>query len=162
MSNSANKLIPPLTFRLYQTVKFNRPVDSEKDIVSAGGYALTMKDEDGNEKTISFDFEDSEVHGASDDCIKYIIQKNPDYSSFPDLNTVTEYMLHNITDVIEWYIYTGEDDNEDPLFPVKISNVMITIINDSTGKDIPIIQIPVNIPITLYSQSTSVKKTNLQ
>ena len=35
-------LVPPLTFRLYQTIRFNRPIDREKDHISPGGYELVM------------------------------------------------------------------------------------------------------------------------
>ena len=50
----------PLTFRLYQSIKFNRPVDKEKDVISPGGYEIKVKDKNGNIKSIAFDFEDYE------------------------------------------------------------------------------------------------------
>lgn len=52
--------VPPLTFRLYQTIRFNRPIDREKDHILPGRYELVIKDKDGTEKSIQFDFDDSE------------------------------------------------------------------------------------------------------
>lgn len=142
------KLIPPLTFRLYQTIKFNRPVDKDKDCVSPGGYELKMKDEDGTVKTVQFDFEDYEGGiDEKDPTIVHCMQKNPDYNTFEDLNTVTEDMLRNVTEAVEWFIYTGEPGDENPLYPVEITDILFEIINDSTGRDMPFIRIPVIIPV---------------
>lgn len=41
------KIIPPITFRLYQNIRFNHPVDKEKDYISPGGYELEMEKESG-------------------------------------------------------------------------------------------------------------------
>lgn len=155
MSNATekNKLIPPLTFRLYQSVKFNRPIDKDKDFISPGGYELKMKDEDGTEKSIAFDFDDYEG-GVDDNDPKVIncMQKNPDYSEFPELNTVTEYMLHNVTEVVEWFIYTGEPgETENPLVPVEVIEAEFEIINDSTRRDITPISIPITTAIKPFS-----------
>lgn len=147
MSETNTKLCPPLTFRLYQSVRFDRPINKENDHISPGGYTLTMKDENGTEKSISFDFEDYEGSIDKDDpCILHCEQKNPDYASFDDLNSVTEYMLRNIIRADEWFIYT-EAENENPLVPVRVTDIMFEIISDATGRDIPVIQIPVSLTI---------------
>lgn len=138
-------MIPPINFRLYQSIRFNRLVDKEKDFISPGGYELKMRKEDGTLKTVQIDFE--EYEGCVDKdipCIVHFIQKNPDYDTFKDLNTITEHMLCNVTEVVEWFIYTGERVDESPLFPVEIMGAIFKIIGDSTGREIPI---PVTIPI---------------
>lgn len=146
-----SRLVPPLTFRLYQSICFNRPIDTDKDDISPGGYELTMLDEDGKEKSVQFDFEDYEGNIGTDGCILNAMQKNPAYSEFEGINEITEHMLRNITKVKEWFIYTGEPGehpNDVPLLPVAVKDVVFEIINDSTKKSMEPIQIPVTVPIT--------------
>ena len=144
-------LVLPLTFRLYQTIRFNRPVDRETDHISPGGYELVMRDKDGTEKSIQFDFDDSE--GSIDDkdpCLATFMQKNPSYDEFPEIRTITEHMLRNVVRVEDWFIYTGEPGESDPpLIPVEIVDAQFTIINDATAADIPLIDIPISTPIRL-------------
>lgn len=136
MSTSATE--NPLTFRLYQSVKFNRPIDKEKDFISPGGYELKMKDKDGTEKTVQFDFEDFEGGvNENDPCVLDCMQKNPDYNTFPDLKTVTKHMLQNVTEVVEWFIYTGEPEDTDLLIPVEVTDASFVIIGENM-KQIPI------------------------
>lgn len=33
----AVKWVPPITFRLYQSIRFNRPIDKDKDYISLAG-----------------------------------------------------------------------------------------------------------------------------
>ncbi len=131
MSSTENRQVPSFTFRLYQSIRFNRPVNKEKDIVSPGGYELKMKDEDGTEKTVKFDFEDYEGSVEDDDpCIVTCVQKNPDYVTFKDLDKVTKHMLCNVTEAVEWFIFTGEPDEDNPLIPVEIIEPVIEIISN--------------------------------
>lgn len=123
----------PLTFRLYQSVRFNRPIDKEKDFISPGGYGISVKDEAGNERYVEFDFEDYEGNiDRKDSTIVHCMQKNPDYDSFDDLDILNEHMLKNITTVDEWFIFTGEPgdtkNGEVPLMPVEILNPEFEII----------------------------------
>lgn len=144
-AEETTELVPPLTFRLYQSVKFNRPIDPDNDCVSPGGYELVMQDEDGTKKPVGFDFEYYEGSiDKNDPSIMHCMQKNPDYDCFEGLNEVTAHMLKNVTDVVEWFIYTGEPGEvEDPLIPVEVIDARFEIISDSTGQDIPIVRIPI-------------------
>lgn len=145
-------LVPPLTFRLYQTIQFNRPIDREKDHISPGGYELVMKDRDGTEKSIQFDFDDSEGNvDEKDPCLATFMQKNPSYDEYPQIGEITEHMLRNIVHVEEWFIYTGEPGESDPpLIPLEVVDAQFTIISDSVPeKDTPFIDIPVQTPIKL-------------
>lgn len=145
--------VPPITFRLYQSVRFNRPVDKDRDCISPGGYEVIMQCEDGTEKSVQFDFEHYE--GGVKDNDPYVVemvQKNPDLDAFEGLTEVTEYMLRHITGVKEWFIYTGEPgETEDPLVPVDIIEPVIELISDYNAKsfDPENSRIPITIPIAV-------------
>lgn len=111
-------------FRMYQTIRFNRPIDEDKDYISAGGYEIVVQDNDGNDKTIQFDFYDFE--GSIDEenpCVFNVMQKDPDYETFPDLDILTKEMLENIIQVNEWYIGLDYDDEGEELIPEEITDV---------------------------------------
>lgn len=103
------------TFRMYADVKMNRPVDTEKDYISPGGYEMKM----GN-KLIQFDFEDYGVSiDKNDASIIHIEAKNPDFDTFPELESVTKELLERVTDIPEFFIFTGEPGETD-LKPVEL------------------------------------------
>lgn len=109
-------------FRMYQTIRFNRPIDKNKDHISPGGYEIVVKDNDGNDKTIRFDF--YEYEGSIDEedpCVLNVMQKEPDYETFPDLDILTKEMLENITQVKEWYIGLDYEDEDEELIPEEIT-----------------------------------------
>lgn len=111
-----------------------------------------MKDKDGMEKSIQFDFDDSEGNiDEKDPCLATFIQKNPSYDEFPGIGEITEHMLRNIVHVEEWFIYTGEPGESDPpLIPLEVVDAKFTIISDSVPeKDTPFIDIPIQTPIKL-------------
>lgn len=102
-----------------------------------------MTDEDGKTRSVQFDFE--EYEGGIDDedpCVLNCVQKNPDFDSFEGLETVTKHMLKNVTKIVEWYIYTGEEGESD-LKPVEILKPTFELISDSTGADLPMEQIKI-------------------
>lgn len=145
------ELVPPLTFRLYQSIRFNRPINKKEDYISPGGYEVTMKDKDGKEKDVQFDFEDYE--GSIDDkdpTILHCMQKNPDMNAFEDLETVTEHMLRNITKVTEWFVYTGEPDEvkDNPLIPVEVIDPEFEIINDFNNNVPDDPKVKITVPVT--------------
>ena len=145
MENKNDTKTAPLSFRLYQSVRFNRPVDPDNDCISPGGYALTMENESAEKKQIEFDFYDYEgTIDKNDPHIVHLMQKNPDYETYSDLNTVTEHMLRHVTDVSDWFIFTGEPgEQESPLVPVSVTNVEFEIINGDS-----ITRIPMDTPVT--------------
>ena len=139
----------PLSLRLYQTIRFNRPIDPETDYISPGGYTLRMRCEDGSEKSLEMDFYESE--GGMDDknrCLARFMQKDLMFDEYLELQTITEYMLRHIEKVEEWYIYTGEPGESD-LKPVAIEGAYFEITGDGSCRDFPPIRIPVTVPITL-------------
>ena len=110
-------------FRMYQTIRFNRPIGKNKDYISPGGYEIVVKDNDGNDRPIQFDFEDYEGSiDEEDPCVLNVMQKNPDYDTYPNLSALTREMLENIIQVKEWYIGLDYDEEED-LIPEEITDV---------------------------------------
>lgn len=105
------------TFRMCANILFNRAVDPDKgDYVSPGGYEFVM-----NGKTVTFDF--CEYEGGrkpNHPNILEFVQKNPDYSTFEDLENVTEEDLKHVEEIKEFYIYLGEDGESVGLEPVRI------------------------------------------
>lgn len=124
-----------LNFRLHQKIRFNRPVDKDKDSVSPGGYELVMQDEQGKEVSVQFDFEDYIGSVLEDEpSIVECEQKNPDYDTFPGLENITEYMLRHVVRCEEWFIYTGEDGD---LAPVEILEPIFVLYKDDEPVEIP-------------------------
>lgn len=152
--NTKKEVKTPLVFRLYQSIRFDRPIDRSEDVICPGGYELEVKDENGCIRTVSFDFEQYEgMIDNEDPCILHCIQKNPDYNCFEDLHILTEHMLANVTNVIEWFIYTGKVEpdeeypyEENPLIPVEVKDIIFEIIGKSETESFMRIRmdIPVN------------------
>lgn len=115
---------PMLTFRMYATIKFNRAIDKQKNFISPGGYCMTM-----NGKDIEFDFEDYEGSvSKNDDHMLEIMQKNPDYDCFADLENITEEDLKKVTNIGEFYIdIENEDDEESALVPIEIQELSFVL-----------------------------------
>lgn len=107
----------PCTFRMYADVKMNRSVDSEADYISPGGYAMRMGD-----RLIRFDFKESCTSvDKKDDSIIHIEHRDPDFDVFDDLRYVTPDLLRRVSDISEFFIYTGEKGETD-LKPVQLLN----------------------------------------
>lgn len=116
----------PVVFRMHTRVRFNRPINREKDDISPGGYTMTM-----GGKTIQFDFEDySGFIDSEDSTILNIEQKNPDYESFGALHEITAAMLENVTEINEFFVYTGEPGETD-LRPVELLELTFVLPYDN-------------------------------
>ena len=113
-----------MNFRMYAKVKMKRPIDKNADYISPGGYVIKS-----NSKEYKFDFMDYE--GVVDDEDKstiHLYMKNPDCDSFPDIKKITTETLHNISEFIEFFVYTGEVDESD-LRPVELLECQFRIID---------------------------------
>lgn len=119
-----------LTFRMSADIKFNREITGN-DYVSPGGYEMGTK-----EKLIQFDFCDYEGSIDKKDAkILHSLQKNPDYESFENLNQLTKNDLENITDIHDFYVYTGEPDEPGSDLEVEeILSVTFEVYNEENGK----------------------------
>lgn len=113
----------PLTFRMYASIRFNRPIDkTSNDYVSPGGYTMII-----NGKEIQFDFEDYE--GSVDEhdyCLFHSMQKNPDYDTFEDLQQITENDLKNVSEISEFFVFTGEIGETD-LKPIAVESITFVL-----------------------------------
>ena len=90
-------------------VKFNRPVDLEKDYIVPGGYSMTM---DG--KDVEFDFCQSSSGISNEDSSVVIFSvTDMDYASFPGLKKLRIKDLKNISSISECFVYTGEPGESD-------------------------------------------------
>ena len=80
-----------------------------------------------NGKTVTFDFEDYEgMIDTEDPRFLHVMQKNPDYAVFHDLENITEEDLKNVEGITEFYIYTGELDDPE-IIPVEVTALTFRI-----------------------------------
>ena len=131
----------PTLLRLYQTIKFNRPIDKEGDSISPGSYTMVFRDGE-QKKTIQFDFYDCEwgVDEKDPTCIN-CLQKNLDLVTFPEAENITEDMLRNVEEIVDWYISIesrGSADHSSNLVPVSVIDCGFEVRNDDKWEDIEI------------------------
>ena len=103
-------------------VKFNRPVDLEKDYIVPGGYSMIM---DGKE--VEFDFCQCSSGISNDDSSVVIFSvTGMDYDSFPTLRKLRIKDLKNISSIGECFVYTGEPGESD-LKVESIKNILFIL-----------------------------------
>ena len=107
-----------MNFSMLADIIFDRPIKKDLHYISPGGYEMVF-----NGKIIHFDFEDYEGWvDKKNPALLHIIQRNPDYSSFEDLNSLEPNDLLSLKKINEFFIYTGEA--EDPeINPIKIEKL---------------------------------------
>jgi len=103
-------------------VKFNRPVDLEKDYIVPGGYSMIM---DGKE--VEFDFCHTSSGISNEDSTVVIFNVDGmDYASFPNLKNLRLKELKNISSINECFVYTGEPGESD-LEVEAINNILFIL-----------------------------------
>jgi len=103
-------------------VKFNRPVDLEKDYIVPGGYSMIM---DGKE--VEFDFcQCSSGISNEDSSVVIFSVTGMDYDSFPALRKLRIKDLKNISSIRECFVYTGEPGESD-LKVESIKNILFIL-----------------------------------
>ena len=106
-------------------VKFNRPVDLEKDYIVPGGYSMIM---DGKE--VEFDFSQCSSGISNDDPSVVIFSvSDMDYASFPELKELGLNNLKNISSIGECFVYTGEPGESD--LEVELIKSILFILPDN-------------------------------
>lgn len=114
-----------MELRLLLHVKFNRPVDLEKDYIVAGGFEMVM-----NGKSVQFDFHNQYHNLITQSPQEDIITLyNPDYSEFPESRSITIDDLKNITEIKDCFVYLGEPGESD-LKVESVKNIYFTVIGD--------------------------------
>lgn len=115
-------------FRMVSVVKFDRKIENDH-IISPGGYTMTF-----GSKKVEFDFEDYE--GVIDEKTKdtlHIEQKNPDYNAFKELLSLTEDDLSKLSEITEFYVYTGENCDLE-INPVELMELKIEALTEDGVK----------------------------
>ena len=117
--------------RAYITIQMDRPILKDEHYISIGGYQVTA-----NNKQYSFDF--NEYYGYIDkdnpDIIHFRL-RDEDYDTFPEIKELRDH-LHEITNIDEFYIYTGET-YEPEIIPVKLLEFIIIDSNIKCKEDYP-------------------------
>lgn len=85
-------------------IRFNREL-TEQDYVVPGGYEMVF---DG--RSISFDFQTyCGTINRKDPTVLHCEMRHPDYDSFEDFRSITVKDLECVSEIIECYIYIGEE-----------------------------------------------------
>ena len=119
-------------------VKFNRPVDLEKDYIVPGGYEMIM-----NGNSVEFDFCHCNSGISNEDSSVVIFNANGmDYASFPNLKRLRKKDLKNISSIRECFVYTGEPGESD----LKVESIksILFILPHSKPWVIEVPQKPIN------------------
>ena len=103
-------------------VKFNRPVDLEKDYIVPGGYSMIM---DGKEVEFDFCYSSSGISNEDSSVVIFSVT-GMDYDSFPDLKKLGLKDLKNISSIRECFVYTGEPGESD-LKVESIKNILFIL-----------------------------------
>ncbi len=103
-----------LVYRLYAEVEMNREVDSQNDLINAGGFTMTMAG-----KEVTFDFFLTSVQVGSYNRKRVCIEcKDPDYG-YEQTADITKEMLERVQSISDFFIFTGEKGETD-LKPKKL------------------------------------------
>lgn len=98
-------------------IRFNRPIEGT-DYIIPGGYEMVMAGE-----TFQFDFGwSSGEKGSSDPSSYFFHQWGIDFDEFPEVEQLTGEKLCQITEIKDFYVYTGEE-NESDLRVVSIESI---------------------------------------
>ena len=85
-------------------IRFNRKL-TKNDYVVPGGYEMVFGD-----RSIQFDFQN--YYGSINEdnpTVLHCEMEHPDFSSFEDFRSVSADDLRNISEIVECYVYIGEE-----------------------------------------------------
>ncbi len=132
-------------------VRFTRDIDKNKDYLSPGGYEMIM-----NGKSVQFDFVTSYGNVSEkepDVCIFRLVE--PDIDAFPGFKDVTVDDIRNISEIVECFVYTGEEDESD--LEVKAIERIIFFLPDD---DKPMFEVPKKI-IDKYNAKSRIEGSGM-
>lgn len=110
----------------------DRPIDKDLDYISAGSYSILS-----NHMLYRFDFMDCDITIDDDDpSIIYIHGEHLDYDTFPLAENITENVLESISNITEFFVYTGEPD-EDCAEPIELMGCIFDITNSDKEIVVP-------------------------
>ena len=107
-------------------IKFDRIVDYEKHYISPGGFEMTFD----NGVTVDFDFKDYEEATPISDpsCVLYEFY-GLDVDNFKDSEFLKTY-TGSVSEINDFYIYIGEDIDEEEIHPVELLELRLLNDND--------------------------------
>lgn len=121
-----------MNFRISADVKMDRPIDPNLYSLSAGGYSILSSN-----ILYRFDFLEYAIYVDSEDaCVIHIAGKYLDLDTFPLAANITEDVLRNISNFTEFFIYTGEPDEDCPA-PVSLDSCAFEIVDTGEVIDVP-------------------------
>ena len=101
--------------KMEATIRFDRNIEPAQHYISPGGYEMTFS----NGKTVEFDFMDFEGAISVEDPTVMLFEVGYlDTDCFPDAEFL-ETFTGSITEISEFFVYTGED-NEPEIYPVEL------------------------------------------
>lgn len=90
-------------------VRFNRPIDDEKDYIVAGGFNFSVYGKD-----VEFDFEEQEYYiDSKEPCCAVFILRKPLLSEYPEFRRLSLRNIDRISEIKECFVYTGESGESD-------------------------------------------------
>lgn len=107
---------------------FDRTIDSNKHYISLGGFEVKVK---GLEQPVGFDFESFEGSivkdgkGKNSNLLDFVL-KGLDFDSFPESKVLLPN-LENIECFTEFFVYTGEDEEDDIIIPLYVEALNISL-----------------------------------
>jgi hypothetical protein len=111
---------------MYAKIKFDREIDTDKHYISPGGYEMTFVNNlGGNPTTVCFDF--TTYIGNVDKkepTILHCEMEDLDVDVFHE-SLFIEHFLGTISEIKEFYVYTGEDD-EPEINPVELLELRLS------------------------------------
>lgn len=104
--------------RMHAKVMFDREIVPDIHIVSPGGYEMVF-----GERSVKLDFKDYYGYmDSNDQRILNIEHESLDVDVFPEAMSITVEDTRNLKRILEFYIYTGE--NDDPVIhPLKLMSL---------------------------------------
>ena len=98
----------PYGLEMAMDIRFNRKL-TKNDYVVPGGYEMVFGD-----RSIQFDFQN--YYGSINEdnpTILHCEMEHPDFSSFEEFRSVSADDLRNISEIVECYVYIGEECDPD-------------------------------------------------
>ena len=124
------------------SLKMDRPINPDIHYISPGGYEILFS----NGELISFDFNlGYKKIDRTDDSIVHFAFYDLDTESFPDAERLCKNLLcSQVKEIVECYVYTGEEDGNAEINPINITELLFVIDN---GEDVPVTDVKIGADI---------------
>ena len=104
-------------------IRFNRELTKD-DYIVPGGYEMIFSG-----RNVQFDFQDyCGTFDSNNPTILHCELEHPDFDTFEDFRTISKEDIRKITEIIECYIYIGEECNP-PLSAIEVPGITFLLDN---------------------------------